>query len=172
LLSRSITTILSPNLLLEAPLSNIGSQLRAVALSYALLGALFFFFAASLVAFTWSGSWSQLWHDLGNYSANSVGLFVGIALGHWVLAGLSLRYLTLGPRWRNVTLGASILLALWNIGGAVRLAIVGAAQALSFMDAPTVLGAKWLLALAYSICFYSLWKHRGASNTRLERSRV
>jgi hypothetical protein len=150
-------------------LSSARSQLRAVSFSYALLGALFFFFAASLVAFTWSGSWSRLWHDLGSYSGSSVGLFGSIALGHWILAGMSLRYLTLGQRWRVVTLGASFLLALWNIGGAVRLTITGAAQALSFMPAPTVLGAKWLLALAYLICFYSLWKHRASNNSWSDR---
>ena len=146
---------------LEAPLANALSQLRAVAFSYALLGVMFFVFAAMLVIFTWSGSWSRLWHDIGNDSAGSLASFSGIAVGHWVLAGLSLRYLRLGRGWRGFTLAASIFLALWNIGGAVRLTIVGTANALSFMPAPTVIGVKWLLALAYSACSYLLWKHRG-----------
>jgi hypothetical protein len=147
---------------LEAPLANARSELRAVAFSYALLGGLFFFFSASLVVFTWSGSWLRLWHDLSQYSANSVALFGGIAFGHWFLAGLSLRYLTVGPRWRGITLAASLFLVLWNIGGAARQTIVGVgtAQALSSIPAPTLLGAKWLIAAAYLICFHSLWKHR------------
>jgi hypothetical protein len=147
-------------------LTNARGQLGAVAFSYALLGALYCFFAASLIDFSWTGSWSQLWQDLGAYSANSVALFGGIALGHWILAGLSLRYLALDRTWRGLTLIASLLLALWNIGAAVRLTILGAAEALEFMPTPTVFAGKWLFALAYAICSYLLWEHRGASNNR------
>jgi hypothetical protein len=148
------------------PLTSVVNRLRAVAFSYALIGVTFFAFAAMLVIFTWSGSVGRLWHDLRKDSDHSVPLFSGIALGHWVLAGLSLRYLNLDRLWRGVTIAGSLFLALWNIGGAMRLTIAGAPEALSFIPAPEVISVKWLLALAYSICAYSLLRHWGASNHR------
>jgi hypothetical protein len=151
-------------------LPNALGQIRGVAFCYALLGVMFFVIAAILVTLTWSGSWSHLLHDIGGDSDNYFAWFSGIALGHWTLAELCFRYSALPRWWRGFTLAASLFLALWNIGGAVRLMIVGAATVLSFMPAPTVIGMKWLIALIYSICFYSLWKHRGASNNGFERT--
>jgi hypothetical protein len=131
-----------------------------VALSYALLGALFFGLAATLVIFAWSGSWSRLWHDISGDPNKTLTWFLALALGLWVLAGLSLRYLTLGRGWRGATLAASLFLTLWNIGGAIRITIVGPLGA-SFVPAPTLIGTKWLLAAAYACCSYCLWKNRG-----------
>jgi hypothetical protein len=132
-----------------------------VAFSYALLGALFFGLAATLGTFTWSGSWSRLWHDIGTDPDKSLAWFLALALGLWVLAGLSLRYFTLGRGWRAATLAASLLLTFWNMGGAVRITIVGPVEASSFMPAPTLIGMKWLVAVAYASCSYLLWKNRG-----------
>jgi hypothetical protein len=137
------------------------TELRATAISYALLGALFFGFGAMLVTFTWSGSWARLWQDLAP-DYQSVASFGALALAQWSLAALSLRFLTLGRGWQLLTIAASLLLALWNIGGAVRQTVHPVA--VSYVPVWSLVSAKWLLALAYSICSYSLWKHRASNN--------
>ena len=137
------------------------TELRATALSYALLGALFFAFGAMLVAFSWTGSWSRLWHDVGP-DYYSVASFSAVAILLWVLATLSLRFLALNRTWQLATFATSLLIALWNIGGAVRQTLHP--FAVSYVPGWSLVGAKWLLALACSICSYSLWKHRASNN--------
>jgi hypothetical protein len=95
------------------------TELRATAFSYALLGALFFAFGVMLIAFSWTGSWSRLWHAVGA-DCSSVASFGATAILLWVLAALSLRFLALNRIWQLATFAASLLIALWNIGGAVR----------------------------------------------------
>lgn len=139
-------------------------ELRGIALSYALLGTLSFALGAILIAIAWSGSWARLWHDVVVPEYLTLSSFAAFAVLLWTLAGLSLRYLELSRTWRFATLGVSVVLTLWNIGGAVRETI--RPPEVSFVQVWTLIGVRWLTALAYSICSYSLWRHR-ASN--LER---
>jgi hypothetical protein len=137
------------------------TELRATAFSYALLGALFFAFGVMLIAFSWTGSWSRLWDAVGA-DCSSVASFGATAILLWVLAALSLRFLALNRIWQLATFAASLLIALWNIGGAVRQTLHP--FVVSYVPGWSLVGAKWLLALAYSICSYSLWKHRASNN--------
>jgi hypothetical protein len=147
------------NFTVRSPMASAPAELRATAFSYALLGALSLGLGATLVSFTWSGSWRRLWYDL-NYS--EVATFGALAILLGALAGLSLRYLALGRTWRFVTFGASLLLALWNLGGALRLTLRHIEA--SFVPVWTLISTKWLLAVAFLVCSYSLWKHRASNN--------
>ena len=145
---------------LEARLIGALSQLRVVAISYALLGVLLVACATMLVWFTWP-AWAGpfLWHDLGGPTARAIAAYISLGVGFWVLAWMTLLYLALSAAWRGVTLGASALVALWCIVSAVEATLAG-------NDALGWIATAWGLALAYSLCSYSLWKHRRASNNR------
>jgi hypothetical protein len=139
------------------------TELRAVALSYALLGFLFVGLWATLFRFTWPGSWHPFWHAL---DFSIVAIFAAISGILFLLAALSMRYFALGRNWQFITFGASLLLALWSVAAALW-------QTLRPLEGPFVpmwslICAKWLLAFALLGCSYFLWKHR-ASNNRLER---
>jgi hypothetical protein len=136
------------------------SQLRFVAIAYAVLGALLVGCAAMLVRLTWP-AWAgpSLSHELGSPTARAVAVYVSLGVGFWVLAWMSLSYLSLSPALRAVTLGASALVALWCIVDAVE-TILTRSETLGWIV------PAWGLALVYSLCWYSLWYHRRASNNR------
>ena len=138
------------------------SQFRAAAISYALLGTLFLALAIMLVGFSWS-AWNGpfFWHEVQGATAGSVALYTSIALGFWILAWLSLRYVTLSPAWRIATLAASVIPALWSILGAVKVTITGT-DAMRPDSGVPVIGLEWLFALVYALPSYLLWKHRRA----------
>ncbi len=138
------------------------SDLRGVAVIYAFLGVLTFGIVAVLVELAWWDSTSHLWFDLGRY-AGSVAWFAAAGFGLLILAGLSLRYLSLSHRWRTATLAASLLVALWQITVAVIFTAfsVGASRETASASLWTQGGIKWGVAFCYSLCSYGLWKHRG-----------
>lgn len=57
------------------------------------------------------------------------------------------------------TVAASLIVALWHIGGAVRLTVQRLPEAMAMMSPAKVLGIKWVLALSYSLCVYLLCKN-------------
>jgi hypothetical protein len=136
------------------------AALRAVALSYALLGLLFLALAAMLVVFTWP-AWSGpfLWQNLRSPGARSIASYASITIGLWILAWLSLRYVALSFVWRAVTLAASAIPALWTIVGAVKVTFTRT-EPFDWLPAPAVIAVAWLFALTYTLGSYSLWKHR------------
>lgn len=137
-----------------------------MALTYALLGTLFIGLAAALVIISGANFWDAITGDDPNHYFFKIG---GVAVGHWALAFLSLRYATLSSWWKGATFAVSLILALWNISGAVNSVIHGGASVVSFVPAPAIIGSKCLLAFAYSVCAYVLWSNRRIPGNRLER---
>jgi hypothetical protein len=111
-----------------------------------------------------TASWVRLRHDSfhGPYAVGPPFL-LGVALSG--LAVMSFRYRGLGSALRGVTLLTSVCLALWRIGDAVWLTLVALANGWSAVDVGMLI-AKWLLALIFAFCGYTLWQCWRASNHR------
>ena len=140
---------------LEARMISALSQLRVVALWYALLGVLCSVGAVVVFSVFWSGS--PLWHELAS-PATSLWIYVGAGVAFWLSAGLSLRYLVLSPPLQGAAFVISAFVALCGIA---------AAGHVTLTNPPGVgLVAWWGLAGACSLCTLLLWVNRRASNHR------
>jgi len=134
-------------------------ELRAVSASYAILAVLFLVTAALFMNFGAPGSPESM--------AAPVSIYGSLAVAHALLATLIWRYRRLTVFWRCSVLAVSFILALWQVGGALREYFVP--PTVSFISVASLVGMKWLLALAYCLCAYLLWKAQRASNQSLER---
>ena len=152
---------------LEARMVSAVSQLRIVAIWYALLGALssigafaaFSLFRHGAYALYGALSWPTDTSTLPNPATKSLLIWGSTAVLSWVSFVLSLRYLPLSPRGQLAALVVSLLLALG--------CILEAANA-TFSDVSQVVwGVWWGIAGACSLCSLLLWRHRRASNNRV-----
>ena len=142
------------------------SQLRIVAIWYALLGAMCSLIA--VVDFQMLLVFRQQESEASHHGfVNTVGIgnpvpplviFTSAAALSWVSFVLSLRYLALGPKGQLAALVVSIVLALASLLEAARV---------TYFHLPSVaLVVWWGIAGACSLSYFLLWRHRRASNNR------
>ena len=139
---------------LEARLLSALSQLRVVAVWYALLGALC---SVGAVIVT-SIFLSHRWHEFGGLDIG-LSIYIGAGAAFWTAAVLALRYLVLSPASRNAALVLSILLALCVIFAATGVTLAG-------WNGPKLVTMWWGVTVVCSVCSLLLWQQRRASNNR------
>lgn len=135
---------------------------RMVAFSYAFLSAAYLVLIGMMSFAIWVGSWRLLWHELVDTSVmKNVGSLVVV---NAVMAALALWYLRLSHLLRAVTVTASFVISI--------LAVLGAASFFTHrhaIQAPVpvtgLIIAKSMLALAYCLSTYSLWKIGGLASS-------
>jgi hypothetical protein len=147
------------------------SQLRIVAIWYALLGAMCSLIAASnfymLSVYRAQEAYRAAWlaSHRGFLNTGGIGnpvpslvIFTSAAAVSWVSFVLSLRYLALSPRGQLPALVVAIGLALASI--------LEAGMATYFHEPRVMLVVWWGIAGACSLSYFLLWRHRRASNNR------
>jgi hypothetical protein len=154
---------------LEARGMNPRNYARGAAYGYGGIGIIYLGLLGFALSVIWTGPWSEFLSHLraeGGAVAATFGLLVG---GHVLLVSLALSYLRNGRILRVTTLTIAVVLALWNIGGVVRLLRGSLGVSTTPELAPTLLLFKAALCVVYCACAYSLWRAGRASNYRLER---
>ena len=147
------------------------SQLRIVAIWYALLGAMCSLIAVSnfhmLSVYRQQEAYHAAWlaSHRGFLNTGGIGnpvpslvIFTSAAAASWVSFVLSLRYLALSPRGQLAALVVSIVLALASI--------LHAGLATYFHELWVMLPVWWAIAGACSLSYFLLWRHRRTSNNR------
>jgi hypothetical protein len=135
-------------------MGNALSQVRAVALWYALVGS--FCSVGAVVTLS-----IFLSHSRTEFASLGVGLsiYTSAAVAFLVSAVLSLRFLVLSPAGRIAALVLSILLALSLILAAAGVTLAG-------WNGLGLIITWWIVAGLCSLCSLLLWRHRRASNNR------
>jgi hypothetical protein len=92
---------------------------RTVALSYALLGAMYLAMIGILSFAIWVGSWRLLWHDLVDMPNSLTKTVAPLVVANAVMAALAFCYLRLNQLFRVITLIASLIISTFAVLGAV-----------------------------------------------------
>ena len=157
---------------LEARLASPRTQLRVVAIFYAVLAIWSLRRAVWLVIlmprscpheFTCTIASATLWRASSDpLFASALRIYLSFAAVTGALATLSLRYLALKSKWRALTLVGSGLFAL----GAVYVVGTAPGRPITRSEIPDLM-AVWGLVLACLLCALFLWRHLRASNNRI-----
>jgi hypothetical protein len=133
---------------------------RTVALSYALLGAMYLAMIGILSFAIWVGSWRLLWHDLVDMPNSLTKTVAPLVVANAVMAALAFCYLRLNQLFRVITLIASLIILLLPSLVLSQFSRTGL-QSKRRCPSPGLIVAKSPLALGYCLCTYSLWKIGG-----------
>ena len=141
-------------------------HVRATAISFAILCAMYVAIAALLANSLWLGSWPRLSKDLGRLGLGVWVSLGGLALLNGVMSVVSFRFFALSQGVRTAAVWVAVLFALWR--GAILVSYLFSSRpfAPSFVPFPLGMVGNALLALGYSMCAYWLWSAARTSNNR------
>jgi hypothetical protein len=144
-------------------LSTPASRARTVAISYAILSALYLAIIGLLASALWLDSWQRLWNDMSGRLLLALG---GAAAVNALMAALAFWFTKLPRAGRALTLLISLILT-GLAANDLFAAIMHRHQTEVPMPPWTLVTARSLLALGYALCAVSLWRiGRVASNNR------
>jgi hypothetical protein len=142
------------------------SRARTVALTYALLSAMYVAMICLLASSIWTGSWLRLRYDLFEAPYGVGGSVVAVAAANALMAVLMFWYLTLSRSLRVLTLMLSVAFSVMALASAAS-AVLHRYAIDAPVSIPLLLTAKGLLALGYCLCTYSIYRLGSvASNNR------
>lgn len=132
-------------------------HVRATAVSFAILCAMYVAIAGLLVDSLWLGSWPLLSRDLRRFGLGFWVSLGGLALLNGVMSVVSFRFFALSHRIRTAAVWVAVLFALWR--GVILLSYLFTRRSLAppFASLPLGMVGDALLALGYSMCAYWLW---------------
>jgi hypothetical protein len=141
-------------------------QVRATAVSFAILCAMYVAIAGLLANSLWLGSWSLLFKDLGRFGLGFWVSLGGLVLLNGAMSVASFRFFALSQRVRTAAVCIAALFALWR--GVILVSFLFTKRPLppSFVSLPLGMVGNALLALGYSMCAYFLWSAARTSNHR------
>ena len=143
------------------------TQLRIVAVVYALLGVLATAALIVLMKSVWPG-WTggSSWEGFGRGAARAVAVSTSFAVVFWLLALLSFRYLALSRAWRSLALVSSLVVLLWFILAGIAVTFIGRGGAPGWRPVASQIVLAWVVVSAVAGCSYLLWRNLRASNNR------
>jgi hypothetical protein len=141
-------------------------HVRATAVSYAILCAMYVAIAGVLANSLWLGSWPLLIKDLGGFGLAFWVSLAGLALLNGAMSVASFRFFALSQRIRTAVVCVAALFALWRAVILLSYLFMKRPIAPPFVSVPLGWVGNTLLAVGYSMCAYMLWSAARTSNHR------
>jgi hypothetical protein len=149
-------------------MSTPASVSRSIALTYAILAAMYLAIIAVLGNSLWVDSLRRLWQDAREFS-NTLVLLLALFAIHAAMSVLSLRFTRLGSGWRLITLGASACLLAVACFRAAALLIAWFRGRWEQAMPLYIIPASIVLVVGYAVCTWYLSRIHATANQRLER---
>ena len=139
------------------------SKARAVAICYAMLGAMYLGIVAVLINSIWAGSFRRLWED-SRYFVGTISLMLALFAIHAAMSAISARYANRGPRLRVCILAVAITLFVTACIRTILSLLAWLRGPWTEFVSPLIVPVHGALAFSYGYCAWVLWRIHASTN--------